>query len=305
MHADIPATLDADETESSVITTARPCFGAATIDVVREVRASAPIGLPRAAGIGNGLRPAAAKAVKGLAGIQVVVVVDDDDLFREALGLNLIDEGYAVASFSRGAAALGYFTDGGQANAILLDWRMPDMNGLDMLRSLRRSGNMTPVIFLTMLHDELHEEAALDGGAVDFIDKSRRLPILISRLRLIAEAARPAIEGEGGRTGDALNVGHLELRFDINRASWDGTPLDLTLTEFKIVALLAQRAGEDVPYREIYDIVHGKDFAAGYGDEGYRPNVRTFIKRIRKKFHAVDSGFAHIRNYAGFGYRFE
>jgi two-component system response regulator ChvI len=76
------------------------------------------------------------------------------------------------------------------------------------------------------------------------------------------------------------------------------------MTEFKIVALLALRTGEDVSYREIYDLVHGKDFTSGYGDEGYRPNVRTFIKRIRRKFHDVDPGFTHIQNYPGFGYRY-
>jgi two-component system, OmpR family, response regulator ChvI len=101
-----------------------------------------------------------------------------------------------------------------------------------------------------------------------------------------------------------LRIGPLELRFDTNRASWDGMPVDLTLTEFKIVALLAQRTGEDVSYREIYDLVHGRNFVAGYGDEGYRPNVRTFIKRIRKKLRAVDPEHEHIQNYAGFGYRY-
>ena len=67
---------------------------------------------------------------------------------------------------------------------------------------------------------------------------------------------------------------------------------------------MALRTGEDVSYREIYDLVHGKDFASGYGDEGYRPNVRTFIKRIRQKFHDVDPGFTRIQNYSGFGYRY-
>ena len=100
-----------------------------------------------------------------------------------------------------------------------------------------------------------------------------------------------------------MRLGELELRFDINRASWRDRELDLTLTEFKIVALLALRPGEDVGYREIYDLVHGKDFVAGYGAEGYRANVRTFIKRIRKKFRDVDGEFDHIHNYAGFGYR--
>jgi two-component system response regulator ChvI len=77
----------------------------------------------------------------------------------------------------------------------------------------------------------------------------------------------------------------------------------LTLTEFNILSRLARKADEDVSYRELYDLVHGKDFLAGRGAGGYRGNVRTFIKRIRKKFRAIDPDFDHIRNYAGFGYR--
>jgi two-component system response regulator ChvI len=186
---------------------------------------------------------------------------------------------------------------------VLLDWRMPGMNGLEVLRNLRRAGNSTPVIFLTVLSEDIYEEAGLEGGAVDFIDKSRRLSILVKRLRLIAGGARPVAKAEGRQSGDVLHFGRLELRFDTSRASWAGTLIDLTLTEFKIVALLALRTGEAVSYREIYDLVHGKNFTAGYGDQGYRANVRTFIKRIRKKFHAVDPECEHIHNYAGFGYR--
>ncbi len=230
-------------------------------------------------------------------------LVDDDDLFRESLGLNLIDEGYEVTSFSGGQAALNHFAAGGTADIVLLDWRMPGMNGLEVLRSLRRAGNSTPVIFLTVLSEDIYEEAALEGGAVDFIDKSRRLSILVKRLRLIAEGNRAVPKSEGRQSGDVLHLGRLELRFDINRASWAGTQIDLTLTEFKIVALLALRTGEPVSYREIYDLLHGKNFVAGYGDEGYRANVRTFIKRIRTKFRAADPEFEHIHNYAGFGYR--
>jgi two-component system response regulator ChvI len=233
-----------------------------------------------------------------------IVLVDDDDSFRESLGLNLIDEGFAVVSFSSGAPALDYFGRGGVADVILLDWRMPGMNGLEVLRRLRASGTTTPVIFLTALSDDIYEEAALQGGAIDFIDKSRRLSILVKRLHLITEGMRPLPEPDPKRPpGDVVHLGRLELRFDINRAAWSGTTLDLTLTEFKIVALLALRAGEDVGYREIYDLVHGKDFVAGYGAEGYRANVRTFIKRIRKKFRDIDSEFDQIHNYAGFGYR--
>ena len=233
-----------------------------------------------------------------------IVLVDDDDSFRESLGLNLEDEGFAVVSFDDGAAALQHFEAGGTADAILLDWRMPGIDGPEVLRRLRRFGTATPVIFLTVLSDEVYEEAALAGGAVDFVDKSRRLSILVKRLNLICDGVRAPAESAARRTaGEVIRLADLELRLDTSRASWRGDAVDLTLTEFRIVALLAMRPGEDVGYREIYDLVHGKDFVAGYGAEGFRANVRTFIKRIRKKFRDVDGEFDHILNYAGFGYR--
>ena len=231
-----------------------------------------------------------------------LLLVDDDDLFRESLGLNLIDEGYHVTSFANGRDLLAYLDQGGGADVMLLDWRMPNLTGLDVLRHIRAAGTTIPVIFLTALSDDIYEEAALESGAVDFIDKSRRLPILLKRLQLIAEGGRPASEPEPGRAS-TLQLGRLALRFDISRAVWAGLTVDLTLTEFKILTLLAEKAGQDVGYREIYDLVHGKNFIAGHGSEGYRANVRTFIKRIRKKFRDVDLGFDHIENYAGFGYR--
>jgi two-component system, OmpR family, response regulator ChvI len=242
-----------------------------------------------------------------------LLLVDDDDLFRESLGLNLIDEGYSVTMFDNGREALGFLEGGGTADVVLLDWRMPQLTGIDVLRRIRGSGIAIPVIFLTVLSDDIYEEAALAGGAVDFIDKSRRLPILIRRLQLIAEGARPAADPVSEAAPEAaaassaaratLRLGRLELRFDTGRALWAGRAVDLTLTEFKILALLAERVGQDVGYREIYDLVHGKDFVAGHGAEGYRANVRTFIKRIRKKFRDSDPDFDRIDNYAGFGYR--
>ena len=230
-----------------------------------------------------------------------LLLVDDDDLFRESLGLNLVDEGYEVTSFDNGRDALAYL-NGGDADVMLLDWRMPNLTGIDVLRRMRGAGITIPVIFLTVLTDDIYEQAALEGGAVDFIDKARRLPILLKRLQLIAQGGRSAPEPEPVPVS-SLRLGQLTLRFGTNRALWAGRAVDLTLTEFRIVTLLAERAGRDVGYREIYDLVHGKDFVAGQGSEGYRANVRTFIKRIRKKFRDLDPGFDHIENYASFGYR--
>jgi two-component system response regulator ChvI len=236
--------------------------------------------------------------------------VDDDDLFRESLGLNLADEGFEVVSFERGQPAVDWFRQGGAVDIVLLDWRMPKMDGLEVLREMRSAGIDTPVIFLTVLSDQIYEEAALAGGAVDFVEKSRSLPILLKRMQIILDgrkgepAQEPTAEADplAQQTG-TLHFGDLELRLDGSRALWRGVRIDLTLTEFNIVRVLASRPGQDVSYRDIYDLVHGKGFVAGYGPAGYRANVRAFIKRIRQKFRAVDGGFDMIFNYPGFGYR--
>ncbi|AWK89187.1 DNA-binding response regulator (plasmid) [Azospirillum thermophilum] len=233
-----------------------------------------------------------------------IALVDDDDLFRESLSLNLADEGYEVVTFDRGEPALNFFAEGGAVDIVLLDWRMPKMDGIDVLRQMRARGIEVPVIFLTVLSDQIYEEAALAGGALDFVEKSRSLSILLKRMRLILDGTKGANEEtDASSAQNTYTLGDLELRLENSRALWSGKRIDLTLTEFNIVKLMATRPEEDVSYREIYDLVHGKGFVAGYGPSGYRANVRAFIKRIRQKFRAVDAEFDCIENYPGFGYR--
>ena len=231
---------------------------------------------------------------------QLVAIIDDDSLFRESLSINLVEAGFLVIEFPDGADAVEYFSKGGTCDVILLDWRMPRMDGPKVLRWLRASNYDIPVIFLTVLDDEIYEEAALDGGAVDFIEKSRSFSIVLKRISLIggrqtaSDEEHPEVE---------QHIGKLELRHDCKRASWDGKHVNLTVTEFDIVSLLINKGGSDASYREIYDLVHGEGFIAGIDGEGHRVNVRTFIKRIRRKFRAVDESFGHIENYPAFGYR--
>ena len=142
------------------------------------------------------------------------------------------------------------------------------------------------------------------GGALDFVEKSRSFTILKRRIELI-------MDGPKGRGADetpslpmdSLTVGPLRLQPEIGRAYWNAAEVSLTLTEFKIVDYLARREGKDVRYRELYDQVRGEGFVAGIGEDGYRANVRAFIKRIRQKFRGVDDDFDQIQNYPGFGYR--
>lgn len=236
-----------------------------------------------------------------------IAVVDDDPLFRETLSENLKEAGYSVEIFEAGVSFFDWIGNSGSPDLILLDWRMPEMNGIEVLKRMREEGYETPVIFLTALSEQIYEEAALLSGAVDFVEKSRSFAILHKRIDLILSGSKTKQTGEGeagdGQNAEVIRQGELELRLDSSRAFWRGERVNLSLTEFKIVHLLLQRAGQDVTYREIYDLVHGQGFLAGAGPEGYRANVRTFMKRIRQKFRELHSEFDEIENYPGFGYR--
>ena len=137
--------------------------------------------------------------------------------------------------------------------------------------------------------------------------KTRRRLELGAREDMVRAIAEPVCPRCGGAVapiaGETLRRGPLELRQDTHRAYWRGAQVELTLSEFAIVRYMAIRSGGDVTYRQIYDVVRGKDFAAGYGSDGFRANVRSFIKRIRKKFRDVDPEFDQIDKYHGFGYR--
>jgi two-component system response regulator ChvI len=233
-----------------------------------------------------------------------ILVIDDDDLFRESLSTNLSDAGFLTDSFGEGIAAIHHLEASSNADLVLLDWKMPGMNGIEVLQKLRAENIDIPVIFLTVLGAQIYEEAGLLGGAVDFVEKSRSFSILLRRIELILngqKARRQQLSPQEG--ADVVRHGELTLRYASRRALWKNSDVNLTLTEFNIVAYLTERRGRDVSYREIYDIVRGEGFVAGDGDIGYRTNVRAFIKRIRQKFKDTDPNFAQIENYPGFGYR--
>jgi len=233
-----------------------------------------------------------------------ILIVDDDEMFRESLAENLSDAGFATTAFGDGPSALRHLADARTPDIILLDWKMPEMTGIEVLRQLRDRNVEAPVVFLTVLSDQIYEEAGLLGGAVDFVEKSRSFSILLHRLELILRGKKriqPEAMAELQRT--IIEHGQLQLLLDTKRAFWKDVRLELTLTEFKIVEYLATRPGQDVRYRELYDIVHGEGFTAGSGEIGFRVNVRAFIKRIRQKFRDVDPAFVQIENYPGYGYR--
>jgi two-component system response regulator ChvI len=236
----------------------------------------------------------------GPAGPIRLLLVDDDDNFREAASAELTDLGFAVESFADGQSLLSSMANGTTADVVVLDWGLPSISGIDLLPRLRREGVQLPVVFLTGRSSQHHESLAFDRGAIDFVDKARGVPILAKRLLVIVESSKrpPVLE-----VGEVVRCGRLMLKPRVSRAHWDDMDVNLTLSEFNIVQLLAANIGNHVTYRAVYDCMHRAGFIAGSGENGYRTNVRSSIKRIRSKFKLIDRDFAEIENYPSFGYR--
>ena len=220
-----------------------------------------------------------------------VVLVDDDDDYREVLSADLVDRGFSVSCFADGPSFLEALSNGIEAQIALLDWALPEMSGFELLGALRERGIGLPVVFLTGYSLVERELQALDRGAIDFVDKARGIEVLAHRLRVILEgqrqipaAAMPEVERHG----------ELALYPSTARALWRQRDVGLTITEYKIVTLLV--SGGLHTYRTIYDTAHYAGFVAGSGEHGYTTNVRSLVKRIRRKFLAVDPGFSAIEN---------
>jgi two-component system response regulator ChvI len=221
--------------------------------------------------------------------------IDADVTYRDVVKSELLAEGFSVVDLPSGEAAAASLQSGTEADLIIIDWGAAKSNGTDFLNEMRDAGIDVPVVVLMQNSSIVHERFAFRQGAAEFIDKSRSTDIVATRVRLILASNR-----RSPAATSTVEVGRLSL--ESGRAYWDDVDVNLTAGEFKIVLLLATLAGEHATYRQIYDALHYTGFVAGFGEEGYRANVRGAIKRIRGKFKVVDPNWDDIINFIGFGY---
>ena len=240
------------------------------------------------------------RPVEGEANPIRVLIVEDDEIYREIVGSELEWHGFAVRSFADGDALLGSLDAAVEADVIVLDWRLPTISGIDLLPRLRQRGVNLPVVFLTSHPQPANEQLALERGALDFIDKTRGVEVLASRLRLVSAAGKPAANPDENKP---IVCGKLALSPATHRAYWNDVDVGLTLSEYDIVHFLVSNVRSYRTYREIYDVQYYEGFKAGQGDTGYQMNVRSSIKRVRGKFCKVDPTFSEIQNSAALGYR--
>jgi two-component system response regulator ChvI len=184
--------------------------------------------------------------------------------------------------------------NGLDVDMVVLDRSVLDASSFEAMAQFSTLGRKVPILFING-SASLATRAA-DGA--DTVDDPSVANSIINALTLAAAFARlnqPAADKEG------LIYGKLVLQD--SRGFWNGTDLDLTIGEYRIIELLRSRPGRYVSYRAIYDRLRHKGFVAGLGPNGYRVNVRSAVKRIRNKFRALDSKFREIECYRAFGYR--
>ena len=219
-----------------------------------------------------------------------VLVVDDEPQILRFLRASLGASGFEVVEAETGAEALKRAA-ADAPEIIVLDLGLPDMDGKDVIRSLREWSEI-PIIVLSARAREAEKIEALDLGADDYVNKPFGIGELLARLRA---ALRHRLRQQG--TTPVVTAGDLKIDIARHKVTRGEAEIHLTPKEFDLLKLLAQNAGKVVTHRQLLQAVWGP---AHLEDTAY---LRVFIGQVRRKIDAEGDAASLIENAAGVGYR--
>lgn len=219
---------------------------------------------------------------------KTILVVDDEERLTSLLRAYLEQEGFRVVTAANGVQALEAVRRG-EPDLIVLDIMMPEMDGLEFLRALRTQ-YATPVILLTARVGDEDKVVGLELGADDYLTKPFRPRELLARVRAVLRRA-----GHGQPEPSVLHRGELTLDRTRHEVLLHGQPIDLTPTEFEILAALMGTPGKVFTRMELLERAQGVDY------EGYERTVDAHIKNLRAKLGPEAA--QHIQTVYGIGYR--
>jgi DNA-binding response OmpR family regulator len=225
--------------------------------------------------------------------MKTILVVDDEPKIADLARDYLEHAGFTVRTATDGETALAAVRRD-RPDLVVLDLGLPGLDGLDVTRTIRRDSNL-PVIMLTARDDELDKLLGLELGADDYLTKPFSPRELVARVRAVlrrvdAAAAPGAVE--------LIRAGDLTLDLPRMRADLAGAAIDLTPTEFALLAALARQPGRIFTRSQLLDAVHGVAF------ESYERAIDTHIKNIRRKLEPDPRQPTHVLTVYGVGYRF-
>ena len=222
---------------------------------------------------------------------QRILVVDDDPHIREVICFALEKAGMAPVPAQDGAEALARFESGG-ADLIILDVGMPEVDGLEVCRRVRKQGD-TPILFLSARSDEIDRVLGLELGGDDYVTKPFSPRELVARVTAILKRAKPKTEAPGG---DIVRRGALTLDAPRFHAEFEGKVVPLTAIEFTIMCALAARPGVVFSRDKIMDAAYAANVHVS------DRTIDSHIRNIRAKFAAVGCASA-IDTVHGVGFR--
>jgi two-component system response regulator RegX3 len=212
-----------------------------------------------------------------------ILLVEDEDAIAEPLVDGLRREGFEVERAATGGAAL----EAGEADLVLLDLRLPDVDGLDVCRRLRERSDV-PIIVVTARGEEADRVVGLELGADDYVVKPFGFRELIARIRAVTRRT-----SQRGSPGEPLRVGDLEVDERARRATLDGRDLELTPKEFDLLAALARDPGAAISRRRLLEEVWETTW---YGSA---KTIDVHVAALRRKL--ADPGW--IETVRGVGFR--
>ena len=221
---------------------------------------------------------------------QSLLIADDDTELCELLREYFVQEGFEVRLAFDGEQALAESRRPG-VDAMVLDIMMPRMNGIDVLRQLRKESEL-PVIMLTARGEDLDRIIGLELGADDYLSKPANPRELLARIRAI-------LRRSGTHSNSAtLEVEDLVLNQPGRELRLDGELKELTSTEFSILQLLLQRSGEVVEKKDLYLAALGREPVA------YDRSIDMHVSNLRRKLGPAKDGGERIETIRGFGYQY-
>ena len=225
--------------------------------------------------------------------MKTILVVDDEPKIVALARDYLEHAGFAVLTAVDGPAALDS-VHRHHPDLVILDLGLPGLDGLDVTRRIRRDSDV-PVIMLTARDDELDKLLGLELGADDYLTKPFSPRELVARVRAVL---RRADAGSERAADEIVRAGELTLDVPRMRAELDGRTIDLTPTEFQLLAALARQPGRIFTRSQLLDALHGVAF------ESYERAIDTHVKNIRRKLEPDPRRPVHILTVYGVGYRF-
>jgi two-component system response regulator ChvI len=228
---------------------------------------------------------------------ELIAVVEDEQNIRDNVAFALEREGYRVETHADGAAAWEAFQQE-LPELVILDIIMPRMDGLELCRRLRTVSENIPIIFLTSRDEEFDRVLGLELGADDYLCKPFSMRELLARVKVLFRRVALGREAVSGPDEELLRIGKLELDLRRYTARWAEKTVPLTVTEFMILHALAKRPGHVKTREQLMN--------EGYPHDTFVSDrtIDSHIKRIRKKFVAMDSDFDGVETVYGLGYRY-